>query len=227
MKVLLAEDETKVRRFIKQALEAAAMIVDEVASLPDLLTALKTNRYDILVLDRLLERHDSLDILSVVRKDAPATPILILSALAEVEEKVRGLVEGADDYLSKPFHVSELIARVRSLTRRKDLQGASLKGASWTTGGDLTIDLEKQRVERQNKKIDLTGKEFRLLCLLARHPGRVFSKMELLNQVWDLNHYPESNVVEVTIASLRSKLDKGFTPLLQSRRGVGYWLGEP
>ena len=134
---------------------------------------------------------------------------------------------GADDYLGKPFHVSELIARIHVLDRR----GTEKRGASKATQliyQDLKIDLETQKIFRGEKKISLTKKEFQILVLLARNPGMVFSKSKILDQVWDLNHFPESNIIEVTIANLRAKLDKGFErPLIQSQRGMGYWLGEP
>ena len=226
MKILVVEDEPKVRDFVKKALNDAGMVVDAVSTVSDLLTVLKTNTYDSVVLDRLLHGKDSLNHLAEIRAAAPQTKILVLSALSEVEEKVKGLNEGADDYLGKPFHVSELLARLRSLTRRTD---ASKKAEKDTIINyeDLKIDLATQRVLRGTTKIDLSAKEYRLLCTLARNPGKIFSKMELLDQVWDMNHFPESNVVEVTIAGLRSKVDKGFKPLIQSKRGAGYWLGEP
>lgn len=225
MKILIAEDEPKVRDFVKKAVEEAGMTADDVATVDDLLSALRTATsasYDALILDRLLKGMDSLDVLAQIRKAAPQTKILVLSALSEVEDKVKGLSEGADDYLGKPFHVSELIARLRSLTRRSDAQTKDTVLAY----EDLKIDLETQRVHRGNKRLDLSAKEFRLLCTLGRHPGKVFSKMDLLDQVWDMNHFPESNVVEVTIAGLRAKVDKGFKTLIHNRRGVGYWLGE-
>ena len=225
MRILIAEDEPKVLNFISQALESAGMIVDKVSQLEDLECLLKTSSqtsYDVIVLDRLLHGQDSLDRLSEIRKKSPASKILILSALSEVEDKVRGLTEGADDYLGKPFHVAELVARLRTLGKRGDSQKASQ-----LTYADLVIDLSTQKVMRGKDKIDLTAKEFRLLSLLIRYPGRIFSRSDLLDQVWDLNHFPESNVVEVTVASLRSKIDKGRTPLIQSKRGMGYWLGEP
>ena len=226
MRILVVEDEVKVRTFIQQALEGAGMVVDAVSSPADLLVSLKTSAYDILVLDRLLKGYDLLDSLTEVRRTAPQSKILFLSALSEVGEKVKGLTEGADDYLGKPFHISELIARLRSLYRR----GQDKKSPAKDTvliHKNLKIDLETQRVYRNEKRIELTGKEFRILCLFARNPQRIFSKMEILDLVWDMNHFPESNVVEVTIATLRSKIDKGFDPLIHSRRGVGYWLGEP
>lgn len=228
MRILIVEDETKVRNFIRQALADAGMTVDAVAASSEMLSAIKTGHYEVVVLDRLVPGNDLLDLLPEIKRSNPSLKVLVLSALAEVEEKVKGLTEGADDYLSKPFHVAELIARIRSLSRREDRQSQANKIIRDTVleFGDLRIDLETQRVTRGKKRVDLTGKEFKLLCLLLRYPGRVFSKMELLDQVWDMNHFPESNVVEVTVASLRSKVDKGFKPLVQSRRGSGYWLGD-
>ena len=226
MRVLVAEDEPKVQSFIKKALEEAGIVVDAASSVTDLLTCLKTTRYDVVLLDRLLRGKDSLTVLPKIRECAPHAKILVLSALAGVEEKVKGLTEGADDYLGKPFHVSELIARIKTLTRRSEQQKKT-GSDNFIIYKDLKIDLVTQKVYRGEKKVDLTGKEFRLLCLLVKPPGQIHSKMHIIDQVWDLNHYPESNVVEVTIASLRVKLEKGMQPLIHSRRGVGYWLGEP
>jgi two-component system, OmpR family, response regulator len=226
MRILVVEDELKVQNFIKEALESSGMVVDAVEDLPNLLAYLKANSYDAVILDRLLKGKDSLPYLGEIRRLNPESKILFLSALSEVEEKVNGLTAGADDYLGKPFHVSELIARLRSITRRVEQQKLKQKD-NLLIYEDLKIDLDTQRVFRGDNKIDLTGKEFKMLTLLAKHPGRIFSKTMLLDQVWDLNHYPESNVIEVTIANLRGKVDKGFRPLIQSRRGVGYWLGEP
>lgn len=226
MRILVVEDEPKVRNFIQQALEGAGMVVDAVPSRSELFSSLKTISYDALVMDRMVQGTDLIDSLPEIRQTAPDMRVLVLSALSEVEEKVRGLTEGADDYLGKPFHLSELIARIRSVGRRSP-QAKSSRDTVMAYK-DLKIDLETQRVTRQDRRVDLTGKEYRLLCLLARHPGKIYSRMELLDLVWDMNHYPESNVVEVTVASLRGKIDKGFKPLIiHSRRGAGYWLGEP
>ncbi len=225
MKVLVVEDEKKVRSFIVQALSGEGMVCDEAATVEELLASLGSGGYDLVVLDRLLGSEDSLGSIPEIRRACPSAGILVLSALSEVDEKVRGLCQGADDYLGKPFHVSELIARLRALYRRGQ---TSEKGAKDTeiSYGDLRIDLETQRVFRGESRIELTGKEFKILCLLARHPGRVFSKAKILDEVWDINHYPESNVVEVTIANLRAKIERGREPLIHSRRGAGYWLGE-
>lgn len=225
VKILIAEDEPKVRNFVKKAAEEAGFTVDAVDAVDDLLASVRANAYDVLILDRVLKGRDSLDRIADIRRSSPHVKILVLSALSEVEDKVKGLTEGADDYLGKPFHVGELIARLRSLVRRRESEGRSVKD-TLLAYEDVKIDLETQRVFRADKRVDLSAKEFRLLCALARHPGKVFSKMELLDQVWDMNHFPESNVVEVTIAGLRGKIDKGFRPLIHNRRGVGYWLGE-
>ena len=225
MRVLVVEDEIKVQLFIKEALESSGMVVDAVGDLSDLLEYLAANSYEVIVLDRLLRGKDSLDHLAEIRKRNPQAKILFLSALSEVEDKVKGLNQGADDYLGKPFHVAELIARLQTISRRDESKGANT--GNLINYEDLQIELDTQRVIRGGNKISLTGKEFKMLTLFAKHPGRIFSKAMLLDQVWDLNHFPESNVIEVTIANLRAKIDKGFRPLIQSRRGVGYWLGEP
>ena len=225
MKVLIAEDEKKVRNFLTQALSSDGMAVDAVAGIDELLVALKTSTYDAILLDRLLGNKDSIESLATIRRMAPKSKVLVLSALSEVGEKVRGLSEGADDYLGKPFHISELIARLRALCRRAEAASVASKDTV-IHFGDLKIDLQTQRVVRGSQKIDLTAKEYKLLCLLARHPGEVFTKTKILDEVWEVNHLPESNVVEVTVANLRTKLDRGATPLIHSRRGAGYWLGE-
>jgi len=224
--ILVAEDEPKVRQFISQALLQAGMNVDAIADISELFLSLRAKNYDILILDRLLLGRDSINSLPELRRRFPQVKILILSALSEVEEKVKGLTEGADDYLGKPFHVTELLARIRSLTRRGELEDHRTKVMELNYE-DLKINLEKQKVQRGDKSVELTGKEFRILCLLAKSPGQIFSKAMLLDQVWGMNHFPESNVVEVTIANLRSKIDRIGKPLIHSRRGVGYWLGEP
>ena len=226
MKILVAEDERKVRDFITRALEGEGFASDAVDTLSDLMASVRTSEYDLVVLDRLLGADDSIESIPEIRRASPRTKILVLSALSEVNDKVHGLQSGADDYLGKPFHVSELVARLRALSRRGE-NGARASKDTHIGYRDLRIDLEMQRVFRGERRIDLTSKEFKILCLLSRHPGQIFSKTKILDEAWDLNHYPESNVVEVTIANLRAKVDKGHAPLIHSRRGVGYWLGEP
>lgn len=225
MKVIVVEDESKVRKFIKEALVGSGMVVDGLSSFEDLMAAIQVSSYDVVILDRLLMGHDCVDSISAIRRHSPDMKILVLSALSEVDDKVKGFAEGADDYLGKPFHISELIARVRSLMRRSEI-GRGKNRDAVIEYKDLKVDLDSQRVYRGGKRLDLTGKEFRTLCLLARKPGQVFSKFKILDEVWDMNHFPESNVVEVTIANLRNKIDKDLKPLIHSRRGVGYWLGD-
>lgn len=223
MRVLVVEDESKVLRFVREGLEAAGMTVDAADNTEDMLEFLRGGPYDAMVLDRMLDRKDSLEYLPAIRKIQPQMKILFLSALSEVEEKVRGLSHGADDYLGKPFHVAELVARLRAVVRRS-VPGQ--ESANHIAFEDLKIDLDSQSVLRASKRIDLTGKEFRILVLLARHPGKIFSKSEILDRVWDLNHNPGSNVVEVTVANLRAKIENEGSALIHSRRGQGYWLGK-
>lgn len=224
MKVLIVEDETKVLNFVKNGLKSAEMSVDTATDLSEMFSNLLSVKYDVIVLDRLLGGVDSVKYLSEIRKKSPGTRIVILSALSDVDDRVEGLTEGADDYIAKPFHVSELIARIRALVRRQESEASQSNLLKY---GDLSIKLDSQRVERDGKRIELTAKEYKLLVFLVRQPQKIFSKAQLLDHVWELQYYPESNVVEVVINHLRSKVDKGFgEPLIHSKRGVGYWVGE-
>lgn len=224
MRVLVVEDEVKVRNFLKKGLSSHEMVVDAVATVDELFASLLSISYDVIILDRLLGGIDSLKTISEIRKKSPGTKILILSALSEVGEKVKGLTNGADDYLGKPFHVEELIARLRALTRRSSGSASSDTCLNYE---DLMITFSNQRVEREGKRVELTPKEYKLLVFLLKRPNHIFSKVDLLNGVWELDYYPESNVVEVVMNHLRNKIDKGFKrELIHSRRGVGYWLGD-
>lgn len=223
MRVLLIEDETKVRNFIQKGLRSAEFLVDATSNLEEAFSSMMTVSYDVIVLDRLLKGIDSIKYLPEFRQKSPSTKILILSALSDVQDKVDGLTEGADDYLAKPFHLSELVARLRALSRRKEQETPNHLQLD-----NLIVKLDSQRVQREDQKINLTAKEYKLLVFLMRRPNRIYSKYELLNDVWELDHFPESNVVEVAINHLRSKIDKGFDkPLLHSKRGAGYWVGDP
>lgn len=222
LNVLVVEDEPKVQRFIRTALEQSGMTVQTLNNLDEVEDHLQLGTYDLLILDRLIEKRDSLSILNRLKKYP--TKILILSALGEVDERVSGLELGADDYLPKPFHVSELIARVKSLTRRPSTSSKSENILEYL---DLEVRFESQEVKRGNASISLTAKEFKLLTLLARHPKKIFSRSELLDRVWGVNSDPGTNVVEVTMNRLRSKIDEGHSvPLIHTRRGSGYWFGE-
>jgi two-component system, OmpR family, response regulator len=222
LNILVLEDEPKVRKFVEKALTAAGMQVDSLETTEELKEYVARLSYDVLVLDRLIGRSDSLSFIDQVRKASPRTKILVLSALGELEDRVTGLNFGADDYLPKPFHVTELVARVRTLARRDSKTDVKNN----LQHGDLEIALHSQEVKRSGKAIALTAKEFRLLTLLAQHPNTVFSKAELLDRVWGVNADPGSNVVEVTVNRLRSKVDEGFDlELIHTRRGIGYWFG--
>lgn len=224
MKVLVIEDEVKVLNFVKMGLTSAEFTVDTARDLDEAFSNMLSVNYDVIVLDRLLKGVDSIKHIPKIKKKLPNTKIIILSALSEVDDKVDGLTIGADDYLTKPFHISELIARIRSLGRRKD---ELLSKDNIMKYKDLVIKLDSQRVERGGKKIELSSKEYKLLLKLMRRPNRIFSKTELINDVWELDFYPESNVVEVVINHLRNKLDRGFDKeFIHSRRGVGYWFGD-
>ncbi len=222
MKILVVEDEKKVRQFLKKGLSGSDIVVDTAENLEELFSSLLSISYDAIVLDRLLSGIDSLPHISDIRKKAPQTKILVLSALSEVEEKIEGLNSGADDYLAKPFNISELVARLRALCRRADTTSQN----NILRLQDLTLNLDTQGAERGGQRLQLTAKEYKLLALLVKRPDRIYSKSELLNQVWEIQYYPESNVVEVLVNHLRSKVDKGFSvKLIHSKRGVGYWAG--
>ena len=224
MKLMVVEDEKKVLNFIKKALSNAEFAVDSAYNLDEMFSNMLSAKYDVIVLDRMLGGIDAIKYVPDIKKKSPGTKIIVLSALSEVEDKVCGLSSGVDDYLGKPFHLSELIARVRALLRRTE---DDHRKGNILTFKDLVVDLESQLVKRKDKKIELTPKEYKLLIYLMRKPNRIASKTELLNEVWELQHYPESNVLEVAINHLRGKVDKSHDqPLIHSKRGVGYWFGD-
>ncbi len=223
MKILIVEDEKKVQQFLKKGLGNSNMTVEAVSTIKDMIALLANNVYDVLILDRMLGGVDSVAYLADVRKKVPKAKIIILSALSEVDDKVEGLSHGADDYLSKPFHIDELVARINALTRRGAGEGT---GNTVLTLQDLTIYLDSQRVERAGKRLSLTAKEYKLLALLVKNTDKIFSKNDLLKEVWEISYDPGSNIVEVLVNHLRAKVDKDFpVALVHSRRGDGYWAG--
>lgn len=224
-KVLVLEDEPRVRDFIRKALEQAGMSVHTAANLGQLETYLAQDSFDVFVLDRLIHTTDIIHAIPELKRSSPQSRIIVLSALHSLGQKVEGFELGADDYLGKPFHVDELVARVRSLARRNSMiESGSTKLIQVK---DLTIDLQSHRVIRDGKVLELTFKEFRMLVALASEPTKLFSRMELLQMVWGLNFDPESNVVDVLIGRLRRKLNTpGLEPLIQPKRGIGYCLIE-
>jgi len=223
MKILLVEDNEQVSQFVRKGLQESGHTVDHADNGRDGLFLASSERYDAMILDRMLPGGvDGLGIVEALRKTGNKTPILILSALAEVDERIRGLRAGGDDYLAKPFAFGELAARLDALVRRS--QGA---GAETTlTVGDLRMDLVARKVSRGGKAIALQPREFKLLEYLMRHAGQVVTRTMLIENVWDYHFDPQTNVIDVHVSRLRQKIDTGFDRLLlHTVRGVGYRLG--
>ncbi|MCK9541170.1 MAG: response regulator transcription factor [Novosphingobium sp.] len=222
MHILLVEDDEALAAHVAGGLRQSGHIVDHRADGREGLVQATCERYDVIILDRMLPNLDGLRILAALRASDDDTPVLVLSALAEVDERVRGLNAGGDDYLAKPFAFSELLARVEALGRRRSAapeQATSLRLA------DLEIDLPGHTVKRGGKRIDLTAREFRILACLARNAGRVVTRAMLLEQVWDYNFDPQTNIIDQHISNLRQKIDRDHdVPLVQTVRGAGYVL---
>jgi DNA-binding response OmpR family regulator len=220
MRILLIEDEPKVASFIKQGLEQAQHIVDTAAKIKDGDYLASVQNYDLLIIDCMLPDGDGRKLCRDLRARGVGTPVLLLTAKASTTDKVLGLDSGADDYLTKPFHFSELLARVRALGRR-----TARPLAPSLTVADLTIDPLARRVMRAGQNIVLTPKEYALLELLVRRAGQVVTRTEIIEQVWDIHFDTNSNIVDVVIKILRDKIDRKFSPpLIQTVRGVGYMI---
>jgi len=222
MKFLLVEDNPQVAQFTRKGLIEAGHTVDHADNGRDGLFMATTEHYDAIILDRMLPGGiDGLGIIEALRKTGSKMPILILSALADVDERIRGLKAGGDDYLTKPFSFGELEARLFALTRRSSGGG----GETALTVGDLNLDLLSRKVTRAGKTLVLKPREFKLLEYLMRHAGQVVTRTMLLENVWDYHFDPQTNVIDVHISRLRSKIDKGFErPLLHTIRGAGYMI---
>lgn len=222
MRVLVVEDEKKTASFIRKALQAEGFAVDVCHSGDQALAAPSATPYDVIVLDIMLPGRDGLSVLRQWRQQHHATPVLLLSARGEVNERVEGLDAGADDYLPKPFALVELAARVRALSRR----GSENKSAVLRVA-DLTLDTVTHQAERAGRKIELTAREYRLLEFLMHSAGRLCGRMMLLEKVWDYDFDPGTNLVDVYIKRLREKVDAEFEPkLLHTVRGTGYVMKE-
>jgi two-component system copper resistance phosphate regulon response regulator CusR len=223
MKILIIEDEPKTGDYLRQGLSEAGFVVDLVRDGLDGQHLALTDDYDLIVLDVMLPRRDGWQVLREIRQAGKQMPVLFLTAKDHIEDRVKGLDLGADDYLVKPFAFSELLARVRTLLRRgKTKESENLQAA------DLELDLIRRRVTRGGKRIDLTAKEFSLLELLMRRQGEVLPRSLIASQVWDMNFDSDTNVIEVAMRRLRAKIDDEFEPkLIRTMRGMGYVLEVP
>lgn len=221
MHVLVVEDDARVAGHVVKGLKAEGHLVDHVADGREALFQAAAGAYDVIVLDRMLPNVDGLKILQTLRASGDGTPVLILSALGDVDNRVKGLRAGGDDYLAKPFAFSELLARVEALGRRK----AVVQETTELGLLDLHMNLLTRTVTRAGQPIDLTAREFGLLEYLLRNAGRVVSRSMLLEAVWDYNFDPQTNIIDQHVSRLRQKIDKGFDPpLVQTVRGAGYSL---
>jgi two-component system OmpR family response regulator len=221
MRVLVIEDDGKIASFVTNGLKQNGFAVDHALDGERGLALAGTVSYDALVLDLMLPKLDGLAVLRQLRAEKILTPVLILSAKATVDDRVKGLQAGGDDYLTKPFAFSELLARVQALIRRATHTAEPTK----LSAADLTMDLLTREVSRNGQPIDLQAREFALLELLLRHPGRVVTKTMTLEHLWDYSFDPQTNVVDVLVHRLRTKVDKDFpVKLIQTIRGVGYVL---
>jgi len=223
MRVLVVEDEKKTASFIRKALQAEGCAVDVCGTGDDALAAATATPFDALVLDIMLPGRDGLSVLNQLRARGNQTPVLLLSARGEVNERVHGLNAGADDYLPKPFVIAELVARVRALARR----GGEPKSVVLRLA-NLSLDTVTRELRRGETKIELTAREYRLLEYLLRGTGRICGRMSIIEKVWDYDFDPGTNLVDVYIKRLREKIDDGFEPkLLHTVRGIGYVMKEP
>jgi len=223
MQCLLIEDDADTARYISSGLSEAGFVVTRCRDGADGLHLATSERWDVVILDRMLPGEvEGLSIIEAIRALGKTTPVLVLSALATLDERLRGLRAGGDDYLTKPFAFSELLARVHALLRRSGMK----EDISQLRVADLKLDLRRRRAERANKPIALQPREFRLLEYLVRHQGQVVTRTMLLEAVWDYHFDPQTNVIDVQISRLRQKIDKDFSPpLLHTVRGVGYMVG--
>lgn len=222
MHILLIEDDARVAAFVAKSLREEGHVVDHRPDGRSGLAQANAERYDAIVLDRMLPHLDGLGVLETLRGTGDQTPVLILSALGDTEERVRGLRAGSDDYLAKPFSVAELLARVEALGRRQ--AGGDM--SKCITVGSVTIDLAARLVRIRGRRIEVTDREFRILEYLARNEGRVVTRAMLLEHVWDYNFDPQTNIIDQHVSRLRQKLDRaGAASLIETVRGAGYSIG--
>ena len=218
MRILVVEDETKIAAFIRKGLTEQGMSVDVCDDGNEAYQLAKATPYDLIVLDIMLPGRDGLSILRNLRREGNSVPVILLTARSEPFERVEGLEVGADDYLTKPFYIDELVARIRTVVRRAAGQGTNLYQVE-----DLTLNLSSREVRRGDTVIELTPREFSLLECLVRAPGRVLSRVQICEHVWNYDFDPGTNLVDVYVQRLRSKIDKGRSrKLIHTVRGVGY-----
>ncbi len=218
MRILIVEDEKKVAGFIKKGLEEETYAVDVAYDGEEGFHLAAMNEYDMIILDLMLPKMDGLEVLTQLRDKKVSTPILLLTAKDAVEDKVAGLNKGADDYLTKPFAFSELLARIRSLLRRGQVETQTELKV-----GDLCLDMVSHKVSRNGEEIELTGKEYSLLEYFMRNEGKVLTRTMIAEHVWDYNFDTFTNVIDVYVNHLRKKIDKKYpAKLLHTLRGVGY-----
>ncbi|HEX8298423.1 MAG TPA: response regulator transcription factor [Rubricoccaceae bacterium] len=224
MRILIVEDDAHIAAFVLKGLREAGYAVDHASDGEDGFSMALNEPYDAAVVDLMLPRRDGLSLIEGLRQRGVATPVLILSAKRSVDDRVRGLQAGGDDYLTKPFAFAELKARVAALLRR----GTATAQPTRLAAGPLALDLLTREATRAGVPIELQPREFGLLEYLVRNAGRVVSKTEILNHLWDFDFDPQTNVVEVLVHRLRQKVDAGFEPaLVQTVRGMGYVLRVP
>jgi two-component system copper resistance phosphate regulon response regulator CusR len=223
MRLLLAEDDAQLGKTLMKGLRQESYAVDIVADGDNAIYQALVNEYDIIILDVMMPRKDGFSVCRELRRNGTRTPVLMLTARDTVADKITGLDAGGDDYLTKPFEFAELLARLRALLRRRnsDLLAAEVRI------GNLRVNMASHSVDRAGRQIVLTTKEFALLAFLARNEGHVVSRAEICAHVWDDNHDPYSNAIEVYVNRLRRKIDSiSDTPLIHTRRGAGYMLAE-
>jgi two-component system, OmpR family, response regulator len=221
MRVLVIEDDRETAHFLQRSLKESGHTADLAGDGDTGLAMAREGKYDILIVDRMLPRRDGLSVVQTLRAEGARTPVLILSALGEVDDRVKGLRAGGDDYLTKPYAYTELLARIEALARRPAPEEQVTRYAI----ADLALDRLSHKVTRAGEPILLQPREFRLLEYLMKHAGRVVTRTMLLENVWDYHFDPQTNVIDVHISRLRAKIDKGFgRPLLHTVRGAGYMI---
>jgi two-component system OmpR family response regulator len=221
MRILVVEDDLEAQRYLVQGLKESGHVVDEAADGESGLALSLSRPYDVAIVDRMLPKMDGLKVVAEMREHGNSTPVLFLSALSEVDDRVKGLKAGGDDYLTKPYAFVELLARIDALMRRRSPVGVKTR----LDVGDLELDLLSRAAKRSGTDIELQPREFRLLEYLMRHAGQVVTRTMLLESVWEYHFDPQTNVIDVHISRLRAKIDKGYqAPLLHTVRGAGYMI---